>query len=93
MIKKMKFAAGVCVAVLLMSACSITAPLAATSNPLGKKVGTAKATIILGFCFGGNYGIETAAKNGGITKVSTVDVRYYNALGIVQTRKTIVTGE
>ncbi len=93
MTKKMKFAAGLIAAVALMSSCSITTPLAATSNPIGKKVGTAKATIVFGLCFGGNHGVEAAAKNGGITKVSTVDVRYFNVLYIFQTNKTIVTGE
>ena len=79
--------------VLLMSACSITMPLAATSNQVGKKVGTAKAKIICGLVFGGDYSVQTAAKNGGITKISTVDVKAFNALGMFQTRTCIVTGE
>lgn len=93
MIKKITHALGICSAILLMSSCSITAPLAATSNPIGKKVGTAKANIICGLYFGGDYSVQTAAKNGGITKVSTVDVKYVNVLYIFQSRKTVVTGE
>lgn len=93
MIKKITSAAAVCVAVLVMASCSITMPLAATSNPAGKKVGTAKAKIICGLVFGGDYSVQTAAKNGGITKISTVDVKAFNALGIFQTRTCIVTGE
>ena len=80
-------------AVLFISACSYTQPLAVSSNPVGKKVGTAKANFVLGLCFGGNFGIETAAKNGGITKISTVDVKTFNVLGAFISRKTIVTGE
>ena len=54
---------------------------------------TAKANTVLGFTFGGDYSIQTAAKNGGITKVSTVDVKYKNVLGLFISRTTIVTGE
>lgn len=82
-----------CIAIVFATSCSITRPLAATSNPIGKKVGTAKANIIFGLCFGGNHGIETAAKNGGITKISTVDVKTFNVLGVFISQKTIVTGE
>jgi hypothetical protein len=93
MLKKMSFMAVIFSALLLLSSCSITAPLAATAAPIGKKVGTAKASIIFGLCFGGDYSVQAAAKNGGITKVSTVDVKYFNVLGIFQTRTCIVTGE
>ena len=91
--KKIKQVVAICSVVLLMSACSVTAPLTATSNTIGKKVGTAKANTVLGFTFGGDYSIQTAAKNGGITKVSTVDVKYKNVLGLFISRTTIVTGE
>lgn len=37
--------------------------------------------------------IETAAKNGGITKVATVDYKEHSILGIIVTKTTIVTGE
>ena len=93
MIKKITNAVVACTAVVLMTACSITGPLTATSNPIGKKVGTAKANIICGLTFGGDYSVQTAAKNGGITKVSTVDVKTFNCLGIFMSRTTIVTGE
>jgi len=80
-------------AVLLLASCSITAPLTATSNAMGKKVGTAKANIIFGLCFGGDFSVQTAAKNGGITKVSTVDVKTKNILGVFVTKECIVTGD
>jgi hypothetical protein len=91
--KKIKNLAAVCAAALLVTSCSITGPVAVSSNPVGKKVGEAKATIILGFCFGGDYSIQTAAKNGGITRISTVDVKTFNALGVYVVKKAIVTGE
>jgi len=79
--------------VTFLSSCSIVMPLGATSNPVGSKVGSAKATIIIGLFFDQDASIKTAAKNGGITKISTVDVKYTSMLGIIQGVETIVTGE
>lgn len=93
MLKKITQSVAVCLAVLFMTACSITSPLTATSNPVGKKIGTAKAKIIFGMVFGGDYSVMTAAKNGGITKIATVDVKTFNALGIFISKKVIVSGE
>lgn len=77
-----------------LSSCSITMPVAATSNPVGSKVGTAKGTVFLHvLAFGADASIKTAAKNGGITKISTVDIKYSDVLGIVQSYETTVTGE
>ncbi len=77
-----------------LSSCSITLPVAATSNPIGSKVGQQSADIFLGvFCFDGDASIRGAAKNGGITKVSTVDIKTYTFLGLYQKVTTIVTGE
>ncbi|NRD22570.1 hypothetical protein HNV10_04915 [Winogradskyella litoriviva] len=81
-------------AALSMTACSITMPVTATSNSVGSKVGTAKATVILGvFAFDEDASIRTAAKQGGITKISTVDIKSTNVLGLYGTYETIVTGE
>ena len=78
----------------VLSACSITVPVTATSNPVGSKVGTAKATCYLGvLCFGEDASIQTAAKNGGISKISTVDLKQSNTLNIIVSYETIVTGE
>ncbi len=77
-----------------MSSCSITLPVAATSNPVGSKVGTAKASGFLNILyFGADAGIKTAAKNGGITKISTVDVKYSSVLNLLTSWETTVTGE
>ncbi len=79
---------------MFLSSCSIIKPVGATSNPVGSKVGTAKATVYLGaLAFDQDASIQTAAKNGGIKKISTVDMKQGNILGIIWTYETIVTGE
>jgi len=91
---KIKVAAAAFLAVGSLSACSLTLPVNATSNSVGSKVGTASATGFLSvFWFGGDASIRTAAKNGGISKISTVDLKRTDVLGIVQTYECIVTGE
>ncbi len=88
-----KFAALIVIAGLLTS-CALTLPVNATSNAVGSKVGTAKATGYLGiFWFNADASIQTAAKNGGISKISTVDIKQTNILGLLYTFETIVTGE
>jgi len=79
---------------LVMSSCALTLPVNATSNPVGEKVGTAKATGYLGVLFfDADASIRTAAKNGGITEISTVDVKESNILGLITSYETIVTGD
>ncbi|GAB5465020.1 MAG: hypothetical protein Kapaf2KO_04560 [Candidatus Kapaibacteriales bacterium] len=78
----------------IMASCSLTLPVAATSNTVGSKVGTASATGFLSvFFFNADASIRTAAKNAGITKISTVDIKMGNILGLIVTYETIVTGE
>lgn len=80
--------------VAMMSSCSLTLPVTATSNPVGTRVGTATATGFLGILFfNADASIRTAAKNGGITKISTVDIMQGNVLNLIVTYETIVTGE
>jgi len=80
--------------VFLFAACSINRPVSATSNPLGSKTGVFIQTGILGFppMMSKDAATAAAAKNGGITKISTVD---YNMTWMIFTMqyKTIVTGE
>ena len=83
--------------VMFLSSCSIVVPVAATSNAIGSKIGTAKATSYFGpapfgIALDQDASIQTAAKNGGITKISTVDVKQGNMLGLIYTTETIVTG-
>lgn len=83
------------VATAMLSSCAITTPVTATSNPVGSKVGTAKSMSILGFFpDGGDLSIQTAAKQGGIKKISTVDFKQSMVfLYFVKSYETIVTGE
>jgi hypothetical protein len=92
--KKIKLFALMLSVTAMMASCSLTLPVNATSNTVGSKVGTAKATGFLGVLFfDADASIRTAAKNGGITKISTVDVKQGNVLNIIITYETIVTGE
>lgn len=78
---------------LAMASCSVTVPVNATSNEVGSKTGTASTTSILGLHFdGGDASIRTAAKKGGIKKISTVDFKMTNYLFLIGQYETIVTG-
>jgi hypothetical protein len=79
---------------LTFASCSATHPYWVTTNPIGTKVGKSSGTCYIRIlCFDADYSIQTAAKNGGITKIATVDIRTTNVLGIIWTFETIVTGE
>lgn len=77
-----------------LASCATTTPITATSNPVGNKCGVAKTTRILTI-FGGSAdcGINKAAKNGGITRISHVDAFEKSFLGIVSTFGVRVYGE
>jgi hypothetical protein len=79
---------------LTLASCATTMPLTATSNPLGSKIGEASATYLFGlFPLGTpDMGIYAAAKNGGITKISTVDFRR-TPMFFVTKYSTVVSGE
>jgi hypothetical protein len=83
-------------ALAALSGCSsVTSPLAATGNPVGSKVGEAKVSFLFGTIpIGKNRdgGIYAAARAGGITRISTVDVKTKNWI-IGVTKTTVVTGE
>lgn len=87
--KKKVFFAVAGVVALLATSCTSVAPLTATSNTVGKKCGTATETRILGFFpFEGDHSINTAAKAGGISKISHVDVETYNIFGYLYVKTT-----
>lgn len=65
---------------------------AVTANPLGTKVGTSKATNVLGLVATGNASINAAAKSAGIKKISHVDVKKTCILGLFATYTTVVYG-
>ena len=78
---------------LFLTSCAVTLPVNATSNEVGNKVGMSKATGYLNVLwFDQDASIQKAAKQGGITKISTVDLKQTNILGIIQTYECIVTG-
>ena len=94
MLKKIKTGAALLAVAAMMSSCALTLPVNATANSVGSKVGTAKATGYLGVLFfDADASIQAAAKNGGIKKISTVDLKQTSLLGIIVTYETIVTGD
>ena len=73
---------------------STNAPGMATSAKAGDKVGeSGTCKNLLGIIATGDCSIASAAKNGDINTVSTVDWKGTNILGIYSTGKTVVTGE
>lgn len=76
-----------------MASCSISAPYLVTDNA-GPKKGEASYSVILGIFrpMDADVSIKTAAKNGGITKVASVDWRVESKL-FKTTYITVVTGE
>lgn len=66
-------------------------PVAATSSS-GARVGEATSTSYLGVVALGDSSIEAAKRNGGISSVSSVDVKRKNILGIITSYTTVVRG-
>ena len=92
----LKALAAVAVCALVSSCATISNPVTATTNPVGSKCGVAESTIYLGTWSskGEGNGIEQAAKNAGITKISHVDTYRQNILwGLVIKQTTKVYGE
>jgi hypothetical protein len=71
----------------------IKAPLAVTSNTGSTKVGTAKATSILGIVATGDASIEAASRSAGITKIHHVDYQATSIIGVYATFTVMVYGE
>ena len=84
------------VAILVLSisfSCSVKFPRAISENALGPQTGKAIRTTYLGLIsVGDDTSIETAAKNGGIKYISSVDYQLTDILGIISTQTVIVTG-
>ena len=92
--KKVKWFVAVLLLAFIVTSCELTRPINATGYAVGSKIGTAKATGYLGVIFlNGDASIRTAAKNGGINRISTVDMKKTSLLGIVVTYETIFTVE
>ena len=91
--KKVKMVITLGLVSLFLTGCAITLPVAATSNAVGSKVGTSTATVYMGrLMFDADASIRTAAANGGITKISTVDIKISSLFNIITTYECIVTG-
>ncbi len=87
--KKIFFA----IVIAALTSCSVTGPLMVSNNPIGPKKGEASRRIILGITFGHtDLGLATAAKNGKITKIATVDYKVKGGL-FTKTVTIRVTGE
>lgn len=72
---------------------SVTAGDQVTSNNVGRKVGKAKASNILGIIAIGDASTEVAAKTAGIKKISHIDSKKTSVLGIFATYEVMVYGE
>ena len=92
----LKALAAVAVCALVSSCATISSPVTATTNPVGSKCGVAESTIYLGTWSskGEQNGIEQAAKNAGITKISHVDsYQKLSFWGLIIKQTTQVSGE
>jgi hypothetical protein len=91
--KTFKALAAVVICAMVSSCATVSTPVTATTNPLGSKCGIAKSTIYFGGLWSSNAednGIDKAAKQGGITKISHVDSytkNYFGGLVIEQITK------
>lgn len=70
-----------------------TAPGTATSNTVGRKVGSSERISVLGVVAIGDAGINAAASQAGIKKISHVDVKEFSVLGLFSKVTTYVYGE
>jgi hypothetical protein len=68
-------------------------PIAAESDAKALKSGTAECVSILGLVATGDASLNTAMRNGNITKISHVDWEAKNILGIIGNYKLTVYGE
>ncbi|MGP1444714.1 MAG: TRL domain-containing protein [Treponema sp.] len=73
--KKGLFALAALALALFVASCSTTQPVAGATGMVGSKTGEASQAFFAAFPLKGEGGILQAAKNGGITKVGTVDLR------------------
>jgi len=91
--KKFFILVGLVLLASVMVGC-FTTPIAATSNPVGSKTGSASCMYLLSIFPLGDWdtGVYKAAKNGGISRISTVDskMQFFYIVSIVTT---VVTGE
>ncbi|MCT4561905.1 MAG: TRL-like family protein [Crocinitomicaceae bacterium] len=91
--RKIKNIFALAVAGIALASCTTAYPGIATGAK-GTKTGVAERTIWLGITFGRtDLGAGTAAKNGGITKVATIDFEVVTGKPFRVIYRTTVTGE
>ena len=94
--KTLKAVAAFVACVMVSSCITVSNPVAVTTHPFGTKCGVAESKIYLGIWStkGEENGIDKAAKEAGITKISHVDTYQKNYfLGLVIEQITKVYGE
>lgn len=93
--KKNRFFAALASAALglAFAGCTSYQPIAVGPGVVGERTGEARGVWLFGMPLNADISAATAAANGGITKIATVDVKTLTVLGIVMVRTTIVTGE
>lgn len=80
-------------ATFALASCTTVLPVAATSNDMGKKVGESTTTLLFNALpISGEASIASAAKNGGIKKISSVDLKV-KWLVVLTQLTAVVTGE
>ncbi len=79
--------------VMLLASCSVTKPVSVSANSVGRKSGKACVSHLFGLFPLGDKDITVAkaAKNGGISKVNSVDFSYTNYL-VISNSCTLVNG-
>ena len=94
--KKIALVLFVVLAACLIASCSTVRPVAGASGVVGRKTGEASQAFLFMLPLKGEGGVAQAARNGGITKIGTVDIRVnWPASPIIPyfVVTTVVTGE
>ena len=87
------FAAGLCAALLAFSGCTSIVPVSAGAGTIGSRRGEASGVWLFGLPLAADLSAATAAANGGIKRIATIDVKTTNILGLIIVKTTIVTGD
>ncbi len=67
-------------------------PISGNQGASGNKTGEASCMSLLGVLATGDCSVSTAAKNGGISTIQSVDFEATNFLGLIGTYTTVVKG-
>ena len=93
--KAHRFAAIFSAAILALgiSSCTSITPVSAGSGVIGSRRGEASGVWLFGLPCGADISAVTAAQNGGIKRIATIDVKKTSFFELIVVRTTIVTGE